>query len=124
MPQIDPKWPKIGFFAFGHRTQECSSFKCIDERCACARRTQGLNIVDTTGCIRPSFLTKTIKRLYSVEIPNNRIRIDISAIRSNRRTILAALESDRLHGLGAVSMFTIVRRVYILRIQRCGTYIN
>ena len=69
----------------------------------------------------PSFFTKTLKRHFSDKILNNRVCIDITAVRPNIRAILAPLESDVPRGLRAGSIFTIVRRVYILRIQRCGT---
>ena len=121
MPQIGQKWPNHGFFARGRKTREGGCLQCINEMCAMILRFEFACTEWRSMTSSPSFSTKTLKRHFSDKILNNRVCIDITAVRPNIRAILAPLESDVSRGLSAGSIFTIVRRVYILRIQRCGT---
>ena len=112
---------KSGFLLGAVKRGGLGCLKCINEMCAVIMRFEFACTEWRSMTSSPSFSTKTLKRHFSDKILNNRVCIDITAVRPNIRAILAPLESDVPRGLRAGSIFTIVRRVYILRIQRCGT---
>ena len=102
MPQIGRKWPIFGFFAFGHRTAGVYSLRCIDERRACAMRTQGWNIFHPTPGSHLHFWEKPIffglfgfsHSTYEAGTGTNPSDDHISAILAARRLKLACSSSD------------------------------
>ena len=117
MPQIGQKWPKFRFFAFGHQKQECSSLRCINERCACARRTYGRNIFGPKRCHplhfwkKPNFFSQffILSRFYRLIVVLGGAADSsvghISAILTCRRFIFSRSSSVWLSGQPGIHDF-------------------
>ena len=117
MPQIGQKWPKFRFFAFGHQKQGCYSLRCINERCACARRTYGWNIFRPKPCHHLHFWKKTTFfshfSIFSLDFGTGTTRYSsddhISAILAARRSKFARSSSGWPSGQPGIHDFVFGR---------------